>query len=166
MYEILLKFIPGPLYCMVNLIWVQFESADLESLFFRVSGVGLRLCCSWDHNLHVWFDTLGARINKRFWIEYTFFINKISGFDIVYCVENDILWVPKCVILNIFCVFGHNLPLCFNIETCINLFGFSACNFTFELCHICIPKQKLSIQITNFNTIVISTLNFTITWTS
>lgn len=141
---------------MIHLVRVQFESAHFEPFLFRVTGVILGLSSARDHYLYVGLHTLCSGVNQGFGLKYTFFVNEVSSFDIIYSIKDYVKWVPESIILNIFSVFGHNLPLSGQIQIRVDLGSFPACNFTFEFGYICISKQKLSVEIANFNTIIIS----------
>lgn len=92
---------------MLNLVGEVFQGAEWDRFLWRVNDISVAESMVWDNDLRVAFSTKSSTFKQWFFIPNTLLINKLSGLDIIDCINNKVESGPEVIIEELF-VLGAN----------------------------------------------------------
>lgn len=96
---------------MFHLLGLVLQGAHFEFLLFGVPGVALALGGVRNDDLDVGLHALGARVHQLLLLHHAAVVDEQAGVDVVDGIHDEALRIPECVVINVFGVFRHYLPL-------------------------------------------------------
>ena len=118
----------------------------------------------WNDDLRVTFCTKGSAFEEGFFVPNTLLINILSGLDVIDGIDYEIQSSPE-VVIEVFLVFlSYSQFYRFKVTVWIHFSTNSTSSLTLVLSNVFLSEQELSVEVTNFNIVIISDINFTISW--
>jgi hypothetical protein len=117
----------------------------------------------WDDDLRVAFCAQSTAFEQWLFVPYALLVNVLSGFDVIDSVDNEIQSSPEVIIEILFIFLSDSQLNAFESRVGIHFSSDSTCSLTLVLTNMLLSEQELSVQVTDFNIVIISDINFTIT---
>lgn len=147
---------------MLDLIREIFEGTERNAFFGRIDDIGVADGFMRNDDLRMALGSQGSRFEERFFEPDALAIYVLSSFNIIDSVNNKVQVGPEVVIENML-VLGTSSGLQrvesnFRVHLAANFAG----GFTFILTDVLSSEQKLSVQIADFDVVVISYSQFSV----
>jgi hypothetical protein len=117
----------------------------------------------WDDDLRVAFCAQSTAFEQWLFVPYALLVNVLSGFDVIDSVDNEIQSSPEVIIEILFIFLSDSQLNAFESRVGIHFSSDSTCSLTLVLTNMLLSEQELSVQVADFNIVIISDINFTIT---
>jgi len=146
---------------MLDLIWEVSEGAHWNGLLWWILWITVALSDMWHNHLRVCLGTKSSWLKKWLLIPYTSSIHVKSSMNIIDSIDDEIELTPEFVVENVFSVWSNSCHIVFDIKVLVHILSNYACTLRFWVSNIGLSEKELSVEVTNFNVIVISTVNHT-----
>ena len=140
---------------MLYLVREIFQGTKWNSFFRRIHNISITLSIMRDNNLRMTFSSEGSTFKKWFFMPNTLLIDVLSSLNIINSINYKIKPSPEIIVKVLLTVISNSHFHRMETRMVINSSSYFTSNLTFILTNMLFSKQKLSIQVTDLNVIII-----------
>jgi len=119
-----------------------------------------------DHHLRVCLGSQSARLKERLLIPDTACVNVETSLDIIDCIDHKVEALPELIVEDVFGLLCHIQLVILHIQVIVNVMCDLACHSALRITDIVFAEEELSVQVRDFNVIVVSNCNLALSRTS
>ena len=149
---------------MLDLIGEISQSAHWNGFLRRILWISITLCLVRNNHLAVSLSSQSSRLKQWLLIPNASRVNIESRLNIINSIDHEIKTLPEFIIESVFSVWSTQSLIVSNIQVLIDALGNITSNLWFRVSNICLSEQELSIQIWNFNVVIICDWDMSFWW--
>jgi hypothetical protein len=109
-----------------------------------------------DNHLRVSLGAESAGLEKGLLVPDAASVNIETSLDVIDCIYNKIEALPEGIVEHVFSLLCHIQLMVLHIQVMVDVVSNLASNLTLRLSNIVFAEEELSVQVRNFNVIIIS----------
>lgn len=147
---------------MFNLIREVLQCAKWDRFFWWVNNISITQGVVGNNNLRVTFSTQCSALKQWLLIPHALLINILSGLDVIDGIDYEVKSGPKVVVEKLFIFLANSQLNGLKSGVGIHSSSDSTSGLTLVLPNVLLSEQELSVQVADFDIVIISDINFTV----